>query len=83
MKKFISYFFYIYYLILSERISSYNVEQISNDLLKSKYRNDLYLSFYKIPFSLMTFTTNVDKLLDTKYLMHLIMIIIQIGKQNI
>ena len=58
MKKIITIFLYFYYFFLSEKISSYNVEQISNDLLKSKYNNDLYLSFYKIPLSLMTFSTN-------------------------
>ena len=62
MKRISIFLFFIYCLFFYGKVSSYNVEEINNDLLKSKYNNEIYLSFYKIPLSLMTFTTNGQKI---------------------
>ena len=53
--------FYFLYLLILQEISSSKVKEIDNDLLEEKYNNDLYLKFYKIPISLMSFSTNGEQ----------------------
>ena len=53
--------FYILYLLILHKIYTSNVKEIDNDLLEEKYNNDLYLKFYKIPISLMSFSTNGEQ----------------------
>jgi hypothetical protein len=58
MKKYIQFFIYFYCLLFPEKVYSYIVEEINNELLDTKYKNEIYLSFYKVPASLMTFSSN-------------------------
>ena len=52
---------FLLYLVILQKIFSSNVKEIDKDLLKEKYNNDLYLKYYKIPVSLMSFSTNGEK----------------------
>ena len=49
---------YIYLLSFLKIIASSIVKEINGDMLESKYEDDYYINAYKIPQSLMTFTTN-------------------------
>ena len=53
--------FYICIFFIFQNISSSNVKEIDKNLLKEKYNNDLYLKFYKIPISLISFSTDAEK----------------------
>ena len=42
------------------------VKEIDGDMLASKYKDDYYIKAYKIPKSLMTFTTNGEKIYNNE-----------------
>ena len=42
------------------------VKEIDGNILENKYKNDYYIKAYKIPLSLMTFTSNGGKLFDNE-----------------
>ena len=54
--------FYIYLLSFIKLYSSIIIKEIKDNLLESKYKDDYYIKAYKIPQSLITFTTNGERI---------------------
>ena len=55
----------LFYIILLSFINinlSGIVKEIDGNLLESKYKNDYFIKAYRIPQSLMTFTSNGEKI---------------------